>query len=122
MNIVTLAPTSPIRCAGSRPRRPGIVTSCLLGVVLVLASGAAQARNLARGETVYRDHCEVCHGAGGYPSMPGVPDFTLGDGLMQPDFGLEQVIREGRNTMPGYDGVLSNTEIADVITYLRSVF
>ena len=103
-------------------RLPALGPALLAGSVILAATDAVEARDLVRGQALFKEHCEQCHGAGGYPSMPGVPDFTRGDGLMQPDIALEQVIRNGRNASPGFEGILTDTEIADLITYLRSLF
>jgi len=53
--------------------------------------------------------------------MPGVPDFSQGDTLLQSDLELLNSIQDGKNMMPAYRGILSNMEILDVIAYLRTL-
>jgi len=93
----------------------------LVGVLFALLTfSSAQGGDIAKGKQVYRDHCEICHGPGGRSNMPGAGDFTRGHGLMQPDTALLESIRAGKYAMPGFLGVLSDEEILDVISYLRT--
>ncbi len=73
------------------------------------------------GGQIYSRHCLNCHGNGGVPVMPGVPNFARGEGLFKPNSDLSRTIREGRHIMPAYEGILSNDEIDDVIAYLRTL-
>jgi len=52
--------------------------------------------------------------------MPGAPDFSRNEQLMQPDVTLYETIRRGQGAMPGYRGVLRNEDILDVISYIRT--
>jgi mono/diheme cytochrome c family protein len=79
-----------------------------------------QAADVFNGQSLYRLHCEGCHGANGSGALPGTPNFATGQGLMQPDTHLYQSIRDGKLVMPGFRGVLSDYEILDVIAYLRT--
>ena len=53
--------------------------------------------------------------------MPGIPDFSSGDGLFLPDPDLLNQIRDGKDMMPAYRGIIEDEEILDVIAYLRSL-
>ena len=53
--------------------------------------------------------------------MPGVPDFRRGEGLFRSDDDLLQFIRNGSGMMPAYRGLLSDRDILDVISYLRTL-
>ena len=64
----------------------------------------------------------MCHGAGGNPVLPEAPNFARGDGLMQPDRLLAEAVRNGKGAMPGFYGVLTDQEVIDVVTYLRTLF
>ena len=83
----------------------------------VALSGAqsALAADVAKGSQLYMMHCASCHGPSGVPVMPGSPNFTRNEGLMQPDMVLLNAIRMGKNAMPGYFGILKDAEILDVI-------
>ena len=53
--------------------------------------------------------------------MPGVPDFAQGESLLQSDRELLSSIRDGKNMMPAYRGILTNMEILDAVAYLRTL-
>ncbi len=84
--------------------------------------GSAMAGNPMRGRTVYNEHCSGCHGINGRSTVGEVPNFSLGEGLMQPDQALEQTIKNGKSIMPGYAGTLTDQQISDVIAHLRTFF
>ena len=90
-----------------------------LGVFLVWANYGLAA-DIQNGRQVYDLHCIACHGAGGISSDPFVPSFADGDLLYLMDSDLLQGIRDGKDTMPAFRGILRDEEIRDVITYLRS--
>lgn len=71
------------------------------------------------GEEVYRERCSSCHGGDGTggsgPSLVGVADrLTLGEQV--------EIVEDGRDAMPGWDGTLSAEEIEAVVEYQRSAF
>jgi mono/diheme cytochrome c family protein len=96
------------------------VATLLAALCLIIVAPARA--DVFAGEEIYRQHCELCHGPGGNPVLPDAPNFVRGDGLMQPDRMLAQAIRDGKNAMPGYYGILTDQEVIDVVTYLRTLF
>lgn len=98
--------------------------SLFLVVIAILAvawssPGTAADRN--NGRAIYEMHCVGCHGEGGNPVDPTVPSFANGDGLFMMDSELVDRIRQGNQTMPAFRGLLSDQEIRDVISYLRTL-
>ena len=85
-----------------------------------LPAGAAAA-DMINGQRLYGVHCALCHGANGVSALPGAPSFSRGERLMQPDLTLLASIRQGRNAMPGFVGLLRDREILDVISFLRTM-
>lgn len=73
-----------------------------------------------RGEKVYAANCVACHQANGkgvpgaFPALDGSPvvNGPLSENL--------NVVMNGRRAMPPWKGVLSETEIAAVVTYTRN--
>ena len=102
----------------------GIATPAVLPLLTALLACPPQsnAANYFNGKTLYESYCEACHGRSGQGEMPGSPNFSQGRTLMQPDLSLYTQIRDGKNAMPGFRGVLSETEILDVISYIRSFY
>lgn len=82
---------------------------------------AAFAADYFNGREVYELHCQSCHGFDGRSMDPGTPDFTRGESLFVPDGDLYRQIRDGVGAMPAYRGLLEDSEILDVIAYVRSL-
>lgn len=53
--------------------------------------------------------------------MVAIPNFRQGEGLLQPDYVLAETLKQGLGAMPAYRGLLDDNELADVITYLRTL-
>jgi len=102
---------------------PKAARAIALGLSLVLLglAGAAQAADPRNGAKVYGERCADCHGNRGVPTMPGVPDFSRNQRLMQSDLTLVKSISIGKGMMPAFQGVLSEHDILDVIAYLRTL-
>lgn len=97
---------------------------CGVGIAGALLLGAASPGHSAdtrNGGQIYAKHCAQCHGSAGVPVMPGAPNLTRPEALMKPDGALAAIVRNGRRTMPGYRGVLQESEIQDVVVYLRTL-
>jgi cytochrome c oxidase subunit 2 len=73
-----------------------------------------------RGEKVYAANCVACHQAGGkgvpgtFPALDGSP---VVNGPKKPQI---DIVLNGKGGMPPWKGVLSDTDIAAVITYTRN--
>jgi cytochrome c6 len=97
------------------------LAALLLCASLMAVSVPSRAADVSRGDTLYREHCALCHGTNGRPVLPLAPDFTKPTALLRADPQLLALIREGRGTMPAYQGVLRDRDILDIITYVRSL-
>lgn len=82
-----------------------------------------QAEAIEAGKGLYSNTCLFCHG----PNGLGARAPNLVEGLFRPNGGTDDaivydIILKGRpgTLMGGYDGTLSETEIWQVISYLRS--
>jgi cytochrome c6 len=91
------------------------------GLALASLSPIAGAANMMRGQQIYNMHCAVCHGARGEGIMPEAPKFAMGERLNQPDMALMQSVRNGKEKMPPFFGVLKDTDILDVLSYVRTL-
>ena len=73
-----------------------------------------------RGEKVYAANCVACHQANG-KGVPGAFPALDGDAVViGPRPAQIGILLNGKNAMPAWKGVLSDTEIAAVITYTRN--
>jgi mono/diheme cytochrome c family protein len=98
--------------------------SYILPLTVLMAAvtiNAATAADYFNGREIYETYCQTCHGFDGKSMEPGMPDFSRGDALFRPDSDLFAQIRQGKGVMPAYRGMLTDSEIRDVIAYLRSL-
>ena len=94
------------------------ITIAALAFLLWTAPGDAADRN--NGRQLYEIHCIDCHGATGNSIDPMTPSFASGDLLFLMDSELLDRIRDGKDGMPAFRGMLSDNESRDVIAYLRT--
>jgi len=92
-----------------------------LSAVLIGVTGLVQAADSLKGAKLYNERCANCHGSGGKPTMPGVPDFSRNQRLMQNDLALVKTISMGKGMMPAFQGVLTEQDIFNVVAYLRTL-
>lgn len=92
-------------------------------VTLLLAFGAGNsyAADIVKGGKLYAKHCVTCHGVDGVNVMPDAPNFANSERLLRPDAFILAAIKEGKNAMPAYQGILKDPDILDVIVYLRTL-
>jgi cbb3-type cytochrome c oxidase subunit III len=86
-------------------------------------------KNASRGDSsaksLFARRCSSCHGAAGRGEtlagkVSGAPDMT--DGKWQAGVSEKRMatsIRNGRGTMPSFDGKLSQDEIAALVSHVR---
>lgn len=101
--------------------RMGLVTLLACGLIAVCSSSAV-AQDAA---ATYKAKCAMCHGPDGKGSAMGVKmgarDFTSADVQGQTDAQLTAIITKGKGKMPAYDGKLKDTEIKDLVAYIRGL-
>ena len=87
------------------------------------AGGVVRVPKPVTGEQVYGQVCQACHmadaqggtGAGTIPALAKNPKLA---GAAYPIM----VVTGGKGAMPGFVGTLSNAQMAEVITYVRTHF
>ncbi|HUS20162.1 MAG TPA: cytochrome c [Terriglobales bacterium] len=108
--------------------------ACLV-LLCALANGCAQKEaekppltaNQLRGQKLYQASCAVCHRADSDAPLngPGLKGMYrkkfLTSGFPANDERVEDVIRRGRRSMPGYSQTHSDQQIADIMAYLHSL-
>ena len=99
-----------------------MASAARIGALILLGFiTTAQAGDPFNGYTIYNQHCLNCHGEDGSGEMIAIPNFSRGEGLLQTDYMLTETLKQGLGTMPAYQGLLDDNELADVITYLRTL-
>ena len=98
-----------------------VMPKLLMSLLLAFGAGNAFAADIANGGKLYAKHCATCHGAKGVNVMPGAPNFSRSESLLRPDTFILAAIKQGKNAMPSYQGMLKDMEILDVIAFLRTL-
>jgi mono/diheme cytochrome c family protein len=108
-----------------RPVRSCVAIAIGLGAMLLFmpkgfAQDAASAPDKAKveaGEAVYNNNCAVCHGDGlvSTGQFPNLRRLTAADRTR-----FDNSVRNGKNQMPPWKGVLTDEEIDQVWSYIRA--
>jgi cytochrome c6 len=93
----------------------------VLAAAIIVVGHNARAADIFNGKDVYVMHCQTCHGVDGRSMEPGIPDFTRGESLMVPDGQLFEQLWDGMRHMPSYRGMIEDSDLRDVIAYLRTL-
>jgi len=97
--------------------RMGLLALLACGLFAVAASKAV-AQDAA---ATYKAKCAMCHGADGKGGKMGTKDFASPEIKSQTDAQLTEAITKGKGKMPAYEGKLKDTEIKDLVTYIRNL-
>lgn len=95
------------------------VAAAFIGAVLL--SGSAQAGNPIKGKQIYDGNCQTCHGINGAPRYPGAPNFLRRERMEFSDAMLINSLRTGKNLCPSWRSTLTELDMADVVTYIRTL-
>lgn len=97
--------------------RATLVTLLAVGIV-ALYSPSAAAQDAAG---TYKAKCAMCHGPDGKGGKMGTRDFASPEVKAETDAQLTGIITKGKGKMPAYEGKLKDTEIKDLVAYVRSL-
>jgi len=80
----------------------------------------------AQGAVIFAQKCAMCHGGDGSGSTAmgkklGCRDLRSAAVQGQSDSQLTQIITNGKNKMPAYNGKLSGEEIKSLVAFIRSI-
>jgi mono/diheme cytochrome c family protein len=98
------------------------VLATLLAVVVIVPSEIRAQSATA----TYKAKCAGCHGADGKGSTApgkalGTHDFSSDDVTKMSDADLINVVTAGKNKMPAYGKSLKDTDIKDLVAYVREL-
>ncbi|WP_447976724.1 c-type cytochrome [Candidatus Nitrospira bockiana] len=82
--------------------------------------------DIAKGQRLYVRHCAGCHGpegrGDGYKLLgPSPADLTSPSTKKKSNADLLKTIHEGKPNMPAWKPLMTEAEIEDVLTYIRSL-
>ena len=95
-------------------------------VILLAAFIAVPAFAQAPGADLYKGKCAMCHGADGLAATPmaksmKILSFKAPAMLKASDAQFFASTKNGKGTIKGYDGKLTDAQIKDVIAYIRTL-
>jgi cytochrome c6 len=78
------------------------------------------------GDATYKAKCAMCHGADGTGDTPvgksmKINSFKSDADVKASDADLAKVTKEGKGKMPAYAGKLTDDQIQQVVTYIRTL-
>jgi len=102
------------------------ISSLVLVIVLGLIVSSTTARGQGDGAALFKAKCAPCHGA------DGKGQTAMGKALKARDLGSEEVQKEsdgqlteivnkGKGKMPAYKGKLTDAQIKELVTFVRSL-
>lgn len=98
--------------------RMGLVAVLACGLIAVFSSRAV-AQDAAG---TYKAKCAMCHGADGKGGKMGTRDFASAEVKAESDAQLTEIITKGKAPkMPVYGEKLKDTEIKDLVAYIRGL-
>lgn len=69
----------------------------------------------------FKAKCAMCHGPEGKGGKMGTRDFASPEVKAESDAQLTDIITKGKGKMPAYGEKLKDTEIKDLVTYIRGL-
>ncbi len=95
-------------------------------MILLAASIAAPAFAQSAGADTYKAKCAMCHGPDGTAATPmgkmmKIPSFKDPTVVKQSDTALIATTKDGKGKMPAYNGKLSDAQIKEVVSYIRTL-
>ena len=101
----------------------------LLGVALVNAmalSTALSALAQDSGAATYKAKCQMCHATDGSGDTPAgksmkAMSFLRPDAVTMSDADLIGIVKNGKAKMPAYSGKLTDSQITEVVAYIRTL-
>ena len=95
-------------------------------IILLAASIAGPAFAQAPGADTYKAKCAICHGADGLAATPmgkSMKILSFKDAAMikASDEQFFASTKNGKNKMPAYAGKLTDAQIKDAVSYIRTL-
>jgi mono/diheme cytochrome c family protein len=95
-------------------------------MIVLAASIAAPVYAQSAGADTYKAKCAMCHGPDGTAATPmgkmmKIPSFRDPAVVKTPEAQLMTDTKNGKGKMPGYAGKLTDAQIKEVVSYIRTL-
>ena len=93
---------------------------------ILLAAALASPVFAQSGADTYKTKCAMCHGPDGTAATPmgkmmKIPSFKSPEVVKASEASLVAVTKGGKEKMPAYNGKLTNSQINDIVAYVRTL-
>ncbi|HZV70427.1 MAG TPA: cytochrome c [Saprospiraceae bacterium] len=96
--------------------------SFVLAALIIACAGKDKApagpADVADGVQIYKKYCIICHGADGKLGVNGAKDLTVCKFTQEE---REMQIKNGKNTMTPFEGILTDAQIKSVAAYTMTL-
>ena len=95
-------------------------------VLALSASLAAPLFAQNAGADTYKAKCQMCHGPDGTAATPmgkmmKIPSFKSPEAVKATEASYIEITKNGKGKMPAYNGKLSDPQIKEVVSYIRTL-
>ena len=93
---------------------------------ILLAAALALPVFAQSGADTYKTKCAMCHGPDGSAATPmgkmmKIPSFKSPEVVKASDASLVAVTKSGKGKMPAYNGKLTDAQVREVVSYIRTI-
>ena len=97
-----------------------------IAMVAIMAATTMTTAFAQAGADTYKSKCQMCHGADGVgaPAMVkamGVKSFLSPELVKASNEDLIEATKKGKGKMPAYAGKLTDAQIKDAVSYIRTL-
>ena len=98
----------------------------IAAMILLAAAVPNPVTAQSTGEAIYKAKCQMCHGPDGAAATPigtvmKITSFKTSESIKASDASYFAVTKEGKGKMPAYSGKLSDSQIKEVVSYIRTL-
>ena len=96
----------------------------MAALFLTLALTGFATADDAAGKNIFSSKCAICHGPSGDGKTSigktlNIPDFHSAAAQKMTDAEVKAIVADGKNKMPAFKGKLTDTQIDQVVDYVR---
>jgi cytochrome c6 len=92
-----------------------------VALVALIAALALPALSQDKAADLYKSKCAMCHGADGTKTMMGAKPLSGAEVQGMADADLNAAITNGKGKMPAYKGKLTDAQISELVSYIRTL-
>jgi mono/diheme cytochrome c family protein len=86
-----------------------------------LALALPQIANAQNGADTFKAKCAMCHGADGSKTTMGSKPLNGADVQKMSEADLTAIVENGKGKMPAYKGKLTDAQIKDVVSFVKTM-